>query len=518
MKKLNFVFFIFILMVWVKPLLAQELHPQGKFNFLKGRDAYNKKDFNTALQELKAYTVLDDKNHQVLNLLAQTYHQLKDIQNAEIYYKKAIDLVAPTDETSPYSPLYKFNLGVLLYDQKKMGDALPYLESAAANMPIIPKEFGEKKGLANYYVAFIHYEKERWAQAKPNFEKAAKYSPDLRQGAQFYYAICEYKLGNVQSSVERFRLAERLDTSQALTNYAKQFIDRLQKHKPQSRFGLTTGLQFIHDTNVFLNADVDQGSPNSPIEDERGETLGASLEPSYLFPLDTWNGIGKYNFAYGRQTERHHRDNDYNNHSANVILMKDFDGGHRLSFDTGVDFAGNRTHKKIKTTYAENMGFFSQWNELFSTDIQLGASWLDFPEPAGHLGRQSHDRDGIRYSFAEMNHFNILDIKCKFTLGAGGNKALTEGSNFDSTGFMATAGVNYTINETANAGLTFKLDRNKFTGRITQTQTASVSVFKQWPLNISSSIGYSYIDGYGNLGPTFDYTRHLATFNLYHQL
>lgn len=509
MKKIYAVMLFFVAIGWIQPILAQELHPKGKFNFLRGREAFNKRDYSTALTEFRAYVALDDKNHQALNMLAQTYHQLKDITQAQNYYKKSIE-VAP----DKYTGIYKFNLGVLYFDLKKFNDALPLLTDAADKMPSLPEEFSEKKGLAYYYKAFIYYEREQWGDAKFNFEKSTHYSVDLRQGAWFYHAICDYKLGNIENSVDRFKVAEGLGTSKALTNYARQFIDRLQGYQPKSRFGFTSGLQGTYDTNVVL--EPDEGPSHTIITDEKGSQVALLVEPSYTAPVGELNFRSKYNFSVGRQLESKHKSFNYFNHRGDLIFSKDFEGSHgnRLSFDTQFNALRNKDHDQIRTSVGETIGYVRGWNETYTTDFQLGVGWAGHPDPE----TRNNERDGVTYTLAGLNYWNIPDFKLKLTGGLGGSLADTRGDAFDHIGFMGTVGGNYAIAEAANFDLTFRADRQKFRGRITQTQTTTAGVFKKWTDQISSGLNYSYIDGYGDTGTAFDYTRHLVSLSLYHQI
>ena len=125
MKKLLFVMFGLVI---AGSVCAQELNPTVKFNFLRGREAFQKKEYQTALKELKAYVAVDEKNHHALNFLAQTYHKLNNAAEAEKYYLKAIELA----HGDTFAPLYEFNFGVLMYDQKKYDKALDYLRKTKA--------------------------------------------------------------------------------------------------------------------------------------------------------------------------------------------------------------------------------------------------------------------------------------------------------------------------------------------------------------------------------------------------
>jgi len=519
MKKLIAIVLFIFAVSWMEPASAQTLHPKGKFNFLRGRQAFVGKNYNKTIKEMNAYLKFDKNNHQVYNYLAQSYHKLKNTKMAKKYYTKAIDL-APS---GTFGALYSFNLGVLHYDGKNYKEALPLLKRASMKMASALPEVAERKALAYYYVAFIHYNSGRWNQAKLNFAQSTKYSKKLRQGAWFYHAICDYKLGRHQQSIDRFKLAERLGTSRALTNYAKQFLDRLNKVKPTKAFGLNSSLGLTFDTNLTLEPQTN--TQDTAISDEAGEVIGFSITPSYVTQVsDLFKLRAQYNFGTGFQVENHkHRNFDYFSHSVSLALVKDFKGAHgnRLSMNTGASTSYGHAHQKnSKKSITQSIAYLKGWNAIFSTDFQVRGEVADFPEPVdggSNAPFKNNDRDQWNISLSEINFFNVPNTRFRLKIGAGLSYAETQGDAFDAEGHMVVIGVNAPLGNNYNGDLTYKWSGNRFFDRRSKTITIAASVFKPWTSHISSSFGYTYTAGRGSRNP-LDYDRHLWAFTLFHSI
>src|SRR3989344_1840753 len=148
---------------------ADELNPKVKFNFLRGKAAFQRNDYSTAMTELQTYLKTDPNNHHALNLLGQTYHKQKNLKDAVKYYEMAIKY-APT---SVFAALYHFNAGVALFDSKNYNAAIPHLDVAGKGIPRLPSTFREKKALAHYYKAFSYYTLQQWKPAAASFEESA---------------------------------------------------------------------------------------------------------------------------------------------------------------------------------------------------------------------------------------------------------------------------------------------------------------------------------------------------------
>ncbi|MBI2646077.1 MAG: tetratricopeptide repeat protein [Deltaproteobacteria bacterium] len=515
MKKL---FFVVFMLAIVGSAYAQELNPTVKFNFLRGRDAFLKSDYQTALKELKAYIDVDGTNHHALNLLAQTYQNLNRLKDAEATYEKAIE-AAPADT---FAPIYSLNLGVLLFDQKKYDQALPHLTKAANKLAPFPKPFNEKKGLAYYYKAFIHYEREQWQDAKLNFEKANYYSSELKQGASFYLAICDYKLGNMSAAKDGFKFAEKLNTSRALTEYSQKFLETLKSVKKPSGFGLTTGFQAMYDTNVFLEPKEHRSHSTEP--DEKGEAVGWILEPNYRSSFWGGNAVGKYNFSVGRQIEsKHHRYDSYS-HKLSGAFTKNVgtQGKDKISFDSAFGYLAGAAHRRINWSISQDVVYGIEWNPLLSTNFQLSGSYADFPSPES--GNPADDRDVATVMLGGNGAWYMADQRVKINLGGGATQAVAEGSTYDATGFFGSLGLNFPFIAKSYIDLTGRLNYDKLThDRDVTTRTATFGIFRNWSNHVSSSVGVSHIisKSMNEDKPSLDalaYTRDLVMLNLFYQL
>ena len=69
---------------------ADELNPKVKFNFLRGKAAFQRNDYQTAVTELQTYLKTDPQNHHALNLLGQAHHKQKNLKEAVNLYIETV--------------------------------------------------------------------------------------------------------------------------------------------------------------------------------------------------------------------------------------------------------------------------------------------------------------------------------------------------------------------------------------------------------------------------------------------
>ena len=99
---------------WATKYLPSFQTIKVKFNFLRGKAAFQRNDYQTAVTELQTYLKTDPQNHHALNLLCQAHHKQKNLKEAVKNYEMAIKY-APT---TVFAGLYHFNAGVALFDMK----------------------------------------------------------------------------------------------------------------------------------------------------------------------------------------------------------------------------------------------------------------------------------------------------------------------------------------------------------------------------------------------------------------
>ena len=114
MKKITIVILSFLF------LACFNSQKEKNYNFIKGLNEYQKNDKVSALENYKKAYEMDKNNIVLLNEIAYLYVDLGNYEEAEIYYKKALE-IKPNDENSLK------NLLQLLYLQNKRTEMEKYI-------------------------------------------------------------------------------------------------------------------------------------------------------------------------------------------------------------------------------------------------------------------------------------------------------------------------------------------------------------------------------------------------------
>lgn len=114
---------------------------EKNYNFIKGLNEYQKNDKVSALENYKKAYEMDKNNIVLLNEIAYLYVDLGNYEEAEVYYKKALE-IKPNDENSLK------NLLQLLYFQDKRIEMKKYI-------PFIIDKNSFTYNLSNFRVAIL---------------------------------------------------------------------------------------------------------------------------------------------------------------------------------------------------------------------------------------------------------------------------------------------------------------------------------------------------------------------------
>ncbi len=135
MKKITIVILSFLF------LACFNSQKEKNYNFIKGLNEYQKNDKVSALENYKKAYEMDKNNIVLLNEIAYLYVDLGNYEEAEIYYKKALE-IKPNDENSLK------NLLQLLYFQDKRTEMKKYI-------PFIIDKNSFTYNLNNFRVAIL---------------------------------------------------------------------------------------------------------------------------------------------------------------------------------------------------------------------------------------------------------------------------------------------------------------------------------------------------------------------------
>lgn len=492
------------------------LHPQGKFDFLKGQAAYQKGDYQTAIKHLNNYLKKDPAGyHRVHNTLGQSYHKLKNYKEAEKYYKQAVSQ-APQE----YSALYRFNLGVLYYDMTEYDKCISHLNYAAENLPRFPMEASERKALAWYYLGHANLKRKAWEQASHDFEQSAHLTTKLNQGAWFYKGIAEYNSGRVKIAEDNFKLAERIGTSQALNKYAAQFAAQSQKAQETSHWSILVGGGYTYDDNLILEPDDRTFSWVSNLTEERGGYGRLLAVPSYFtFFKNDWSFQGKGLVAKTvNQNRAKHQELDALQGGVNFVFSKDFKARNALlSFDGGIAYLTRavRSNKWMSTDYTLDTTYQKTWNSTrtWATQGGLRLAYLDYKIDA---------RDGGDAALSIAQNYSSLGKRLFASLRLGVGQNFSTALLYEQRRYMANVGFRYNLWKSLNIEPMYdiRFDKNR-DGRVSDqtTHTAQLALSYSWTDKISSSLAYSYIQGVANKDtPNYqalEYHRNLVTLMLF---
>ena len=121
------------------------VNKEKNYNFIKGLNEYQKNDKVSALENYKKAYEIDKNNVVLLNEIAYLYVDLGNYNEAENYYKKALE-IRPNDENSLK------NLLELLYTQNKIIEMKKYI-------PMIINRNSFVYNLNNFRVAILENKK-----------------------------------------------------------------------------------------------------------------------------------------------------------------------------------------------------------------------------------------------------------------------------------------------------------------------------------------------------------------------
>ncbi len=163
--------------------------------YFLGRAKYNEKRFDEAAAAFTECLKLDPKNVKAADNLGLSYEGLGKTEDALTAYRKAIALDTARNNPGPY-----LNLGTLLVENQRPGEAEPYLAQAVQIAP------ADSRGHRELGKAFL--QSNQFEQAQAQLEKAAELAP---QNAPTHFLLAQVyrKLGLVdKAQMESSRYAE----------------------------------------------------------------------------------------------------------------------------------------------------------------------------------------------------------------------------------------------------------------------------------------------------------------------
>ena len=484
--------------------------------------AYDAKQYDDALNELKEALRLDPRNVEALYYLGIVYLTLNRPAEGQASLEQALAL-------RPGNADISFQLGVLLFNQQNYEKAEPLLRQVHRVEP-------DRQNLG-YYLGFIEYRKKNYREAI-SFLQANKPSDDnFAQLARFYTGLAMSAMGLPRQGQAEIAEALRLQPVSPLTTPAQRFGEVLQTAAARERFfhgELRLGV--FYDTNVpvvptsgsdLLAQTVQTAQRRRASE---GELASLNLSYTWLKSLD-WEGVASYHFL---QTYNNHL-TEFNtqDHTPNVTFAyRSSAGAMPLIFGSQLayDFItlGNSkfSQRWIVNPYAT---LVENQNNNFSnsTTLQFRFQAKDF---FNHhpLSVPEESRDAFNYMIGPT-HFVLFDEGRHYVkLGYQYDFDDAEGKDWTYSGNRLLTGGQYTL-PWGDVRLRYDLDfhwrSHRYNDRITREVTQKIikrrdsepvhlfSVSKDFLTDFTASLEYLFDDNRSNLA-VHTYTRHVVTTSL----
>jgi tetratricopeptide (TPR) repeat protein len=477
--------------------------------------AYDAKQYDDALNELKEALRFDPQNVEALYYLGVVYLTLKRPAEGQAALEQALAL-------RPGNADISFQLGVLFFNQQDYEKAEPLLRQVHRVDP-------DRQNLG-YYLGFIEYRKKNYREAI-SFLQANKPSDDnFAQLARFYTGLAMSALGLPSQGQAAISEALRLQPISPLTTPGQRFAEVLQTAAERERFfhgELRVGV--FYDTNVpvvpISSTDVVAQALQTQ-QASSGELASLNLSYTWLKALD-WEGVASYRFL---QTYNNYLPNfNTQDHTPNITFVyRNFAGempliyGSQLAYDFITLGNSKYLQRGIVNPYMTLVENQSS-NFANSTTLQFRFEAKDFFEH--HPISPAEVRDAFNYMTGPL-HFVLFDegrhyIKLGYQYDFDDDK----GKDWTYSGNRLLTGGQYTL-PWRDVRLRYDLDfqwrsykyKNALlpatapgtTKRRDREPVQLFSVSKDFLNNFTGSVEYLFDNNKSNLD-AYTYKRHVVT-------
>jgi len=210
----------------------------GELYLSKGVLAYNKKEYEEALEALKqAIEYLPERAE------AHYYLGLTQLEMGE--YEEALRSLSRSQQLDPTRKGIHFDLGIAYFKLGKYSQALQELEEAERQEP--------GRALVYYYQGYIHYITKDYHQVPRFFSKAGQLDKKLAQGGHFFSGLAYSHLGMFDEAIKEFQTCMALDPESEIGLGARKYLTDLQQRRRQARrWHLFASMSPQYDDNVIL--------------------------------------------------------------------------------------------------------------------------------------------------------------------------------------------------------------------------------------------------------------------------
>jgi tetratricopeptide (TPR) repeat protein len=204
-------------------------HDTMKAHFEKGRELYQAKQFDQAIEEFKRAAELDPSQHVVYANLAESYKNQRKYDEAIESYNKALEIQAQKPDPQ-IEGSYHMNMGIIYGLAGKMDNASAEIKKAAELNPANASQ-------AYYNLGAVLVNSGKSAEAVEAFKKAVEANPN-NADAQYQLGISltgmaktnsDGKVVPVPGTIEAFQKYLEIAPDGKYAAAAKSMIDELSK-------------------------------------------------------------------------------------------------------------------------------------------------------------------------------------------------------------------------------------------------------------------------------------------------
>ncbi|MBW2075729.1 MAG: DUF2860 family protein [Deltaproteobacteria bacterium] len=268
----------------------------------EGIEQYKQENYEEAIEFLVKARKEEPKSSSAAFFLGMTYKQLMDYQKASEHLRDAVTLTPRIKEAL-------VELIDVLYLWGKLDEAKKWIE-VAEKEEIAPAKIVFLKGLV--------FQKEgKNLEAVKSFEKAKSLDSTITQAAELQIALCYLKEKKLKKAKDRFLAAVQYDPQTDLANFARRYVDLVEKRIFLERpVRFTLGLFGQYDTNVVLKPT--EASLAADITDEKSYATTNTIRIDYVPIIEgPWLFNAQYSF-FGNFHDKHSTTHDVINNGIYI--------------------------------------------------------------------------------------------------------------------------------------------------------------------------------------------------------
>lgn len=483
-------FTIFIPLVLIGNINAAE-------NFLdRGISEYKAENFEEALELLIKAREQQPDSSLAAFYLGMTYKQTGDLKEAAKNLKEAI-LLTPS-VIDAYTELIE-----VLYNQNELKEAKDWIARA------------EKEGIKPANISFLKglvlSKEDKNKAAIEAFKKAKEIDPSLSQACDLQIAMVYAKQRRFAQAKDNLKALISVDPTSELASFAKEYDEAftrgMEMYKP---WRVTAGISYQYDDNVVLKPST--AIPGVVISGERDSSVIPTFRIDYN-PLlkDPWFLNLGYNF-YGN----FHED------------VKTYDLlSQTISLNPGYNFQKGALTLPLAFSYIWLHSKEYMWVGLAKPTMNL----MFLPNHIGQFSigysrreminrpiDRNEERDGNIYFVSPGYFYSFSDGRGMVNLKYEFSKDLTEGKNWENTGYKFDLSLLvpliYKVSATASGEIFWQYYDHKHTVfdvvRRDKTYTGSAGVLWEILKGLNLSLQYSHTTADSNIA-VYDYKRNVYT-------